>query len=418
MQFKFPDVGEGIHEGVIVNWLKKEGDDVKEDEPIVEVETDKAVVEIPSLATGKLTKINYKVGDTVHVGEILCEFDTGEAAPAPQKTTEDTGNVVGSLEDADSSTTPSDPLDFSSYKPTPSPKEAPTTPKILPKIRKLAESLGVNIDNVKPTGNNNTITEDDIKNASSAKSQSTSSPAQDNAAQYKLNTPEYGEETIEDLPPIRKAIARNMINTFVHTAQVTHFDELEVNKLVQKRESEKDAAAKEGIKLTFLSYIAEALIKTLAEFPKFNAYYDHENQKLILKKYVNLGIAVDTEAGLIVPVIKNAEKQTVKEIAQKIVDIADRAKSRKLSLEELKDSTVTITNFGSLGVKFATPVLNYPNLIMVGVGMFDDKLYLDETGQIKSKKVMPFSLTYDHQIIDGADAARFTSRFAEILNEQ
>jgi pyruvate dehydrogenase E2 component (dihydrolipoamide acetyltransferase) len=207
-----------------------------------------------------------------------------------------------------------------------------------------------------------------------------------------------------------------MIQSFAFTAQVTHFQEIDVTNLVKKREIMKPESESKNIKLTFLAFILEALIKTLNEFPKFNASYDHINQNLIIKQYINLGIAVDTENGLMVPVIKNAEKLDIWELATGITDLAEKAKNKKIELADLKDSTITITNFGSIGGKFATPILNYPNLANIGIGKFENQLHMNENGQIETKTICPLSITYDHQIIDGAETARFTNYLAKILN--
>lgn len=447
MIFNFPDVGEGIHEGVIVTWLKKVGDEIKEDEPIVEVETDKAVVEIPSPTSGKLTKIYYEVGQTAIVHTPLCDIQTvNEAEAAPASTTSpanpaasptpsvnpnetkppaDSGNVVGSLEDADSMPKSNfDPLDFSSYQSgntikSTNPTATNTEPKILPKIRKLATDLKVDLSKVIATGANNTVTEQDVILASQKNTTDSTTviTTKDALPKFKFSLSEYGTERVEPLTTVRKAIASNMMNSFKYSAQVTHSDDLVVTTLVAKRESMKPEAEAKGVKLTFLSFIIEAILKTLkeSEFQKLNASYDFVNQNLIYHDFINLGVAVDTEHGLIVPVIKNVEKLDIWAIAQNIVDLAEKAKNKKVSLEDIKDSTITITNYGSIGGKYATPVLNYPNLINIGIGKFDQKVsYID--GQIHTDTFLPLSLTYDHQIIDGAVAARFVNRLQENLN--
>jgi pyruvate dehydrogenase E2 component (dihydrolipoamide acetyltransferase) len=436
MIFNFPDVGEGIHEGVIVTWLKKVGDEIKEDEPIVEVETDKAVVEIPSPTSGKLTKIYYEVGQTAIVHTPLCDIQTANEAtnntitpteaPTTEKTAEaaDSGNVVGSLEDADSIPKSNfDPLDFSSYQAgsTPNTTNSLATnsePKILPKIRKLATDLKVDLTKVTATGQNNTVTEQDIILASQkSTTDSTATISKESAPKFKFSLSEYGSERVEPLTTVRKAIANNMMNSFKYSAQVTHSDDLIVTALVAKREAMKPEAESKGVKLTFLSFITQAILKTLQEpdFNKLNASYDFENQNIIYHDFINLGVAVDTEHGLIVPVIKNAEKMDLWTIAESIVELAEKAKNKKVSLEDIKDSTITITNYGSIGGKYATPVLNYPNLINIGIGKFDQKVSVID-GQIHTDTVLPLSLTYDHQIIDGAEAARFVNRLQENLN--
>lgn len=414
MEFKFPDVGEGIHEGVIVTWLKEPGDEIKEDEPICEVETDKAVVEIPSPADGILGKRFHEVGETVHVGEVLVEIETGEATEAPSEEPikeeakpeeQDSANVVGSLEDADD--LKEEKLDLTSKSTT----KASESIKALPYVRRLATDLNVDLESVKASGKNGEITVEDIKAAANL-----ANPKTTNKPSVTISNPEYGNERSEDLSPMRKAIAKNMMASQSSSAQLTHFDEIYMDSLAERRAKEKPQAEEKGIKLTYLAYIIEAVIKACEEFEQFNAAYDTTNEKLLIKEYYNVGVAVDTEAGLIVPVIKNAEKLSVLGIAEQITELAGKARDRKLKPEDMKDSTFTVTNYGSIGGKFATPILNPPNLISIGLGRFDKKLELVE-GQLTEHTVLPLSLTYDHQIIDGADAARFVNKLKELLEQ-
>jgi pyruvate dehydrogenase E2 component (dihydrolipoamide acetyltransferase) len=412
MEFKFPDVGEGIHEGVIVTWLKEPGDAIKEDEPICEVETDKAVVEIPSPAAGTLGKRFHEVGETVNVGEVLVEIITEEKIQTNQSETiqeevkqepADSGNVVGALVDAD--TIKDEILDLTS-KPS---KQQSNKIQALPYVRRMATDLDVDLNTIKGTGSNGEITIEDVKS-----SIGNISSNKDKKPSAEINTPQYGNEREEDLSQMRKAIAKNMMASKSASAQLTHFDEIYVDKLGEVRAQQKPLAEEKGIKLTYLPFIIEGVIKACEEFEIFNAAYDSQNQKLVVKEYYNIGIAVDTEGGLVVPVIKNAEKLSILGLAEAITDLATKAKDKKLKLEDMKDSTITITNYGSIGGKFATPILNYPNLVSIGLGRFEKKLELVE-GIPTERTILPLSMTYDHQIIDGADAARFVNKVKEIL---
>lgn len=415
MEFKFPDVGEGIHEGVIVTWLKEIGEEVDEDEPIVEVETDKAVVEIPSPAKGKIKKRYHEVGDTVNVGEVLVEFEVeGQAQKEVEQNEEDkeetqeadSTGVVGALEDADS--IQEEKLDLSSQ--TTNKEENSNAIKALPFVRKFAEELNIDLNTIKPSGKNGEITIEDVK----AKLQIHTQSQPKQTSTTKFSTPEYGKETKEKLTPIRKAIATNMTASLSHTAQLTHFDEVIFDNTIKKREADKPESESKGIKLSFLPYIIEAIKLALKDFPTFNASFDEQNEEIVIKDYINLGVAVDTDAGLMVPVIKNIENLDKYEIAKQINDLAERARIRKLKPEEMRDSTITITNYGSIGGTFATPILNYPNLVNIGIGRSYSKLVLED-GKPKEITILPISLTYDHQIIDGANAARFTNKLKEIL---
>ena len=381
MQFKFPDVGEGIQEGVIVNWLKKEGDSVKLDEAICEIETDKAVVEIPSPTQGVIQKIFHKEGETIKVGEILAEFKpTSEkttdnsATSTPNKKEQKEKSVVGSLEDADTST--SQALDLNSY-----------TPSMQLEKKKIFESQSTDLPPIKELEKTNHKPEPNQQNTVNK---------QDNTHSIPLNK-------------IKLVTAQRMISSLQSTAQVTQFADIVVDNIIQLRNQHKAECSSKDIKLTYLSFICKAYIQTLQEMPEFNARLNLENKSLELLDSINIAIAVNTENGLLVPVIKNANSLSVEEIAQNIQDLAQEARSNKLSPSQMQGQTVTVTNYGSLGSKYSTPILNSPDLINLGIGAFEKKLVLEDN-QVKSQTIAPISLTFDHQAIDGAQAVEFLNK--------
>jgi len=381
MKFIFPDVGEGIHEAKIVNILKKVGDSINKDEILCEVETDKSIVEIPSPETGVISEIDFKVGDTIHVGDTLAVIDLGsdntnqEAASSDTEAepvaTKDTGNVVGSLEDADSSKF-SD-LDFSSYQ-----ADQYTKPEV-----NLLKS--------------DAKTSKETKNVSS----DTLSPSNNKT---------------EQLSGVRKTISTRMRESLQFTAQVTHMEDIIIENVYQHRQETKLEAKNEGVKLTFLPYFIMALIQTCKKYPEFNAIYDAKKQELTKSNEFHVAIAVDTPYGLFVPVIKNAENYNLFGLAKEITRLAKKANDRNLSPEEQAGSTFTITNYGSIGTKYATPILNTPNTINVGIGTLDQKLVIEDD-HINSFTYAPISLTYAHDVIDGGQAARFLQTLkSEVAN--
>ena len=372
MDFKFPDVGEGIHEGKIIKWLVKEGDQVKADQALVEVETDKAVVEIPSPKNGKILRLYHKETETIKVGEILATIEeTGKSTSEMIK--EESTGVVGSLE--------------------------PTAIGIM-KAPSLANSGAVFGGTVEVTKDPAAI--GIIKSGIKA------------VKKYDL----FGY--IDHIPyeGMRKTIGDHMVLSVSKIPQVTHADTADVTKLWELREKEKIKAQKEGIHLTFMPYFIKAAVSALKKHPFLNAALDAQNNDLILKKYYNIGIAVDTENGLMVPVLKGADKKDIFQIAKEAQELAEKARSRKINPMDLKGSTFTITNVGSVGSgEFFTPIINYPEAAILGIGLIKDQpAALD--GKIAIRKILYLSLTFDHRVIDGAEAARFMKTFMGELQNQ
>lgn len=365
MQFKFPDVGEGIHEGTLVNWLVKEGDEVELDQAICEVETDKAIVEIPSPVKGKLIKTHHVEGDVINVGEILAEFETQENKDSSEKEVKN-DNVVGNLVDADNAPKDSS-FDFENY---------------TPSMELSKKTIFDKVD---------TKTEIQNKEVSS-----------------NLDT-DYIE-----LNNIKLTTAKRMKESLQSSAQVTQFADIIVDKIINERNEHKEEAQKRGVKLTYLAFIVKAYIKTLQDMPEFNAKLDLENKRLILRDHISIAIAVNTENGLFVPVIKDAQNLSIEGIAEQIEILAKDARNGSLNISKMQGQTATVTNYGSIGSKYSTPVLNSPDLINLGIGSFEEKVYLKE-GHVESHTIAPISLTFDHQAIDGAQAVGFLNKLQEHL---
>ncbi|MEK6916870.1 MAG: dihydrolipoamide acetyltransferase family protein [Nanoarchaeota archaeon] len=383
--FKFPDVGEGITEGEIVKWKVKVGDSVKADEPIAEVETDKAIVDIPSPKAGVILKINHKEGETIKVGEVLVVIgEKGEKIEesAPKKDEHYTGSVVGFLEEAKE--------DFKLEKNSKKSSTKLTENKIraTPKIRRLAKQLKVNLKNVTPSGHEGRITEDDIKNS----------------VKKGVKIEYHGKITRKEFKGVRKTIAKNMMEAHQITVPVTTMHDADVTGLWEVRAKEKVKAEKKGVKITFMPYIIKAVTETLKKHAIINSTL--EQDELILKDYYHIGFAVDTDDGLIVPVIKDADKKSLLSIAKELADLSEKARARKLRIDEIKGGSFSITNLGSIGVRYFTPIINYPESAILGLGSIENRAVASDN-DIKIRKILPLSLTFDHRIIDGAQASKF-----------
>lgn len=416
-EFKFPDVGEGIHEGEIVKWFVKEGDKVKSDQALGEIETDKAIVEMPSPKSGTILKLHVPAGGIIHVGEtmvtILEEHESEEDAKKHMEAKEEkyTGSVVGFLEEA------KEVKPISAIK-----KEVkPTTqPEILatPAVRNLAKQLNVDLANVKGTGPDGRITIEDAQKVSSgAKKEEQSNASELTRSQLTgikvvRKYDFFGYVDRVPLHGIKKTVANKMTESIFTAVQLTNMHEADVTEVAALREKEKANYEKEGIKLTFMPYIVKAVALCLKEHPYLNASL--EGEEIVLKKYYNIGVAVDTEEGLVVPVVKGADAKDIKTIAKDIEKLASDVRTRKVNMMDLKGGTFTVTNLGSVGVEFFTPIINYPESAILGVGRITEKPVV-RNGKIEIRKMLPLSLTYDHRIVDGAQAARFMVDLIERL---
>ncbi|MEK6892213.1 MAG: dihydrolipoamide acetyltransferase family protein, partial [Nanoarchaeota archaeon] len=363
-EFKFPDVGEGIHEGEIVKWIVKEGDKVKADAPLGEIETDKAIVEMPSPKSGTILKIHVQAGGIIHVGEVMVTIlEEGESVEDAKKLTEHkseaksdapyTGSVVGFVEEA------KDVSPIYGAKPQ-AMQSAQSSTEVMatPAVRNLAKQLNVDLSAVKGTGPGGRITIEDIqKSAGSAPKKeeaSAESPGFKKVRKYDF----FGYVDRVQLKGIKKATANKMAESIFTAAQLTNMHEADVTDLWALREKEKKEFEKNGIKLTLMPYIVKAVAASLMQHHYLNASL--EGEEIVLKKYYNLGVAVDSEEGLVVPVVKGAQNKDIKTIAQDIQKMANDVQTRKVNMMDLKGGTFTISNLGSVGVGFFTPIINYP----------------------------------------------------------
>ncbi|MBI5286441.1 MAG: 2-oxo acid dehydrogenase subunit E2 [Deltaproteobacteria bacterium] len=385
IEFKFPDLGEGITEGEIIRWKVKVGDRVKEEETLAEVETDKALVEVPSPRDGYVIALPFKEGDIVKVGETLIVLGDEEDLKKEERPRKDVGAVVGVLEEA--------------------PEEPKKKVLATPAVRKLARDLSLDITRVEGTGHEGRITEEDIKRFT-----------EERAKGIKRGKDTYGNIQRIALRGIRRTIAKNIARQQHITAHVTHMDEMDATELHLLKGKEEKALAEKGIRLTYLPFIIKATIAGLKEYPLLNSTMDEGKEELIIKEYYNIGIAVDTPDGLMVPVIKDADKNNIIHLAEEIQRLAEKARSRRIGLHELKGGTFSITNVGALSGTYATPIINYPEVAILGIGRIQDRPWV-VGGEIKIRKIAPLSLTFDHRVMDGADVARFLKTVIKHLED-
>jgi pyruvate dehydrogenase E2 component (dihydrolipoamide acetyltransferase) len=408
-QFKLPDVGEGIHEGEIVKLFVNVGDKIEEFAPFAEIQTDKAVVEIPSPVTGTVKELKIKEGEIALVHSVLAVID-----------------AEGEVNVEDENTEPEAPApeQTATEEHTPIPKDKPTEGKkhkvlAMPSTRKLARELGVDISKITASGNNGRITTEDVKKyasrgvtneADEVKLLTEKTPTVMVASTQDTSEP---EERIP-LRGIRRTIAKRMVESKHKIPHVTIMDEVDATDLIALRNWAKPIAQERNTKLTYLPFIMKAVVAALRQFPKLNASIDDEREEIVIKHYYHLGMATATDNGLMVPVLKNADRKSIFDLADEITDKANRGRDMKLEASELKGSTFTITNIGGYGTQFFTPIINYPEVAILGVGTIKEKPVVHD-GEIVARAQMFLSLSFDHRLVDGDVAAQFFSRVKQFI---
>lgn len=419
---QLPELGEGVTEGELVKWLVKPGDKITADQAVAEMMTDKATVEVPSPISGTVKEVKGKEGDVIEVGQVMLVVETDGAATAQAPVPSPAASTPAPAA-APASAKPSAPA------PQPQAMTArsagmdvyppPADSKVLatPATRRLAREMGVDINGLKGSGVAGRVTREDVLHSGAG---ATAAGAPSYQMPGAIPRPAYqgpagaSEERIA-LKGIRKKIAENMQMAKHIIPHFTLMDEANVTALVNMREDLKTQAEKMGVKITYLPFVMKALISTVREFPMFNASIDDAAQEIVYKKYFNIGFAADTPNGLLVPVIKNAEHKTILQLSKEILDLSKRARDGKLALDEMKGATITITNIGSVGGTYATPIINHPEVAIFGMYKISDKPVIKkgENGEFELDviKTMNFTITADHRLIDGAVAANFLKAF-------
>lgn len=434
--FLFPDIGEGIHEGTLTKWLVKKGDSVNEGDSLVEVETDKVTTEIPAPKSGTIAELKFKEGDVINVGDVFIVIDTAggsvdedstaeevpeideedkkqEKAEKEEVVEEETAGVVGEVVASSDEIPSSDEAGSTSTVK----KEKTSKALATPVARKLAKDLNVDINQVDGTGPAGRVMKEDIKNASEEKD--SGKKAKDTKAT--VARPLSGSQTDDmsereeriPLSRIRQTIAEKMSESRFTIPHTTAMDEIDVTELYEFRKKYKDKLG-EDVSLTFLPFIIKAVIAGLKQFPEFNASLDEETNELVLKHYYNIGIATDTDRGLMVPVLEDADNLSIVDIAKGIEELSEGARDNKLDLGQLRGSTFSVTNYGSIGGMFGIPIINYPESAILGIGRIQEKPVVVD-GRIVARRMLPLSLSYDHRIIDGASGAKLLNILKDLL---
>jgi pyruvate dehydrogenase E2 component (dihydrolipoamide acetyltransferase) len=409
--FVLPDLGEGITEGEIRKWVVKEGDLVEEHQTVLEMETDKAVVEVPSPKKGKVLKINKAEGEIAKVGEVLMVIaGEGEAAEAAQGEKEPKSKKEEPRREEEE----------------PKPKEEKAKPEgegkgrsvsvvgVLPEeeeevlatpaVRAMAKEKNVKLEGIEGSGPGGSITKDDVTRAAASKGEGKAVPDR------------FGDVERRPLKGLRRTIAKNLTASQNITAFVTGMEEADITELWDLREREKKGLREKGVHLTFMPFFIKAVLHALSEHPYLNASIDDAREEIVLKKYYHIGVAVDTPDGLMVPVIKEAAQKTIHELARELQELSAKARERKITLEEMKGGTFTITNWGHFGGTFATPIINYPESAILGTGKISSKPWV-KNGEIVIRKILPLSLTFDHRVTDGVDASKFLTKVVNYLED-
>jgi pyruvate dehydrogenase E2 component (dihydrolipoamide acetyltransferase) len=486
-EFTLPDVGEGVAEGELVRWLVDEGDAVTEDQPVAEVETDKAQVEVPAPVDGTVRTLHWDEGDVVPVGDVFVTFDV-EGEPVEEETAAEAeaaaeAETTGDAEAAAGGEAAAETGSTRTFAP--------------PSVRRLARELDVDLDTVEGTGPSGRVTEGDVRAAAEAEEadqaaesavETTSEPAAEPAAESAAARPggqepagrdrtlaapatrglarelgvdiddvpaveeregeafvtaeavqEYAEggvaaqaeapaagapdrefveggETTEPYRGIRRTIGEQMAESKYTAPHVTHHDTAVIDDLVATRENLKERAAEQDVKLTYLPFVMKAVVAGLKEYPIVNSELREADDEIALKQDYNVGVAVATDHGLMVPVVKHVDQKSILQVAQEVNALAAKARDRSISREEMQGGTFTITNFGAVGGEYATPIINYPETAILGLGGIDERP-VAEDGEVRAAKTLPLSLSIDHRVIDGAEAAEFTNYVMERLTD-
>lgn len=399
-EIRFIDVGEGITEGHVRQWLVKDGDEVKEDQPVVRVETDKAVVNVPSPISGTIRQA-AKEGTDVHLGDTVAFIGTPDELKSTVASPQQENQSIAAA--TESPQAPAQPP----YAPKAGPKETIATPA----VRKLARDMGIDIAQVAGTGPEGRILDSDVRAASQ---RSQPKPAQ--KFSELLEEKHTGEIERVQMSTTRKAIARNM-ELSATIPRAVHMDILDATNLSRIVAKEKPNVEKLGTKLTFLPFIIKATVAALKENPKFNASYDHDTQEILLKKYYNIGMAAEAPDGLKVAVIRDADRKSIVDLAKEIQELHKKVLDETITLDEMRDSSFTITNVGSLGGGFlSVPMINPPEVAILGIHVIRDWPVVED-GQVKIGKILPISLSFDHRVVDGAEAVKFVNAVMKYLED-
>jgi pyruvate dehydrogenase E2 component (dihydrolipoamide acetyltransferase) len=441
IEVKLPELSDGVETADVLDVLVAVGDDVGKDQAIIEIETDKATAEIPSPEAGKITQVHVKPGQTVTVGTILVTLDATVAAPPKVASAQPTKPITPTpalpiAESLPSSSAPTSPASQASTShPTPPAAPSPTamrqpppvtsrssSPPLAagPAVRRFAREVGVDLSTVQGTGETGRITRDDVlemvRRANRAVHSGEGAAISETDVPGDPSLDPWGPVSIESAPRIRRIIAKRMHESWSNVPRVTNFDDADVTDLEKIRQASKDDYEAKGLKLTSMPFLIKAVSMALRNHPVINAEYDMAEAKIIYKRYVSVGVAIDTPRGLVVPALRNTDQQSISEITHGLAAIVTKVRDGKFGVDDLRGSTFTISNLGAIGGTYSTPIVNLPELAILLVGR-TRKLPVVIDDQIVARLMMPLSLSYDHRLVDGAAAARFLNDVISFLEE-
>ncbi|MFK8114985.1 MAG: 2-oxo acid dehydrogenase subunit E2 [Rubripirellula sp.] len=431
-EVKLPELGDGIESGDVLEIFVSVGDVIAAGQDIIEMETDKATVPVPSNVGGTITKISVSEGDTLPIGGVILEVDAAAAAPTPEPAKPEPTPAAApeppkAAEPAPAAPTPvPTPVAPVPAAPTPAPAApeavAPRSTEVIPAgpaIRRFAREVGVDLSAVAGSGDHGRITREDVlavvRSSSQAATRPTPSPSAAPASSNPVSSDlpgtaaadDFGPVRVEKMSKIRKTIAKQMHVSWSTVPRVTNFDDADISDLERLRQSSKEDYAAQGLKLTTMPFLIKAVATALRHHPSINAIIDEENGQVIYKDYVNVGIAVDTDRGLVVPVMPNADKMGIPEIARSLAEMAGKVRGGNFGLSDLRGGTFTISNLGAIGGQYSTPIVNVPEVAILLVGRSRKLPVVMPDDSIEPRLMMPLSLSYDHRLVDGGTAARF-----------
>lgn len=425
-EVRLPEISESVETGDVIKVLVSVGDVLEVDHPIVELETEKAVLEVPAPFAGKVTEILVKAGDTIDINQVILKMDTEAAAePAPEKKTEDPLEETKKPVEAPTAPakeptptqvaveepTPPTPIDTAAKK-----KVAAKPGRASPTLRRLARELGVDIAKVTGSGPGGRILKDDLKSYARSVVSGAAPTMVTSAASDVTENTKWGPVLREPMSKVRQVTARNLSHAWTTIPHVTQYDRVDITEMEELRKQYSKKMEPEGGKLTMTAILIKVAASALKVFPQFNASIDMDKQEIIYKRFYHIGVAVDTDRGLLVPVIRSVDKKNITELSSELNAVAERARNKKLALEEFEGGTFTISNLGGIGGTNFSPIVYSPQVAILGVARATtEAVYVK--GQFEPRLMLPLSVSYDHRIIDGADAARFLQWVVRALEE-
>ena len=412
-ELKLPDLGEGIEGAEVSEVSVSVGDKVSLNDTVLVLESDKASMEIPAENNGTVREVLISVGDTVKTGQALLKIESSDRETDEKDTREEPLETIKSQEPVEE--TPPALTIITEIEPQLS--ESDTTNNVFasPGVRRLSRELGINLQIINGTGKKGRITKEDLN--AYIKMQLLLSTGRLPAPKAEVDFSKWGKVEKQKLTKIQRITGERLQSAWQSIPHVTQFDEADITELNQYRKDLNSKNIKKKTKLTFLPFLMKAATRVLGEMPKFNSSLDYQEENLVLKNYYNIGIAVDTSAGLVVPVVRDVDKKTLYELSEELIDLSHRARNKKLKPNEMTGGTFTISSLGGIGGKFFTPIINPPEVAILGVSKsWWDSAYDQETKKQTTKYIMPFSLSYDHRVIDGAAGAAFTKSFSKVLS--